>query len=126
MEKNRILLVEDEEDLVQTMLIQLKAAGYEVIVARDGLEGLDKAKKEKPDLIILDLMLPKIDGYKVCAMLKFNTDYQNIPVIIFTARAGEADKKMGTDVKADAYITKPFEPQALLSKIEDLLKGKPL
>ena len=62
-------------------------------------------------------MLPKIDGYKVCAMLKFNTDYQNIPVIIFTARAGEADKKMGGDVKADAYITKPFEPQALLAKI---------
>ena len=63
-------------------------------------------------------MLPKIDGYKVCAMLKFNKDYQNIPVIILTARAGEADKKMGDDVKADAYIVKPFDSKDLLNKIK--------
>jgi DNA-binding response OmpR family regulator len=85
---------------------------------------LDKARKENPDLIILDLMLPKIDGYKVCRMLKFDEKYKNIPVIIFTARAQEEDKKLGQDVGADAYLTKPFEPQALLGKIQELLQGK--
>ena len=120
----KILVTDDSPTIVAMIKELLDSAGYSVVTAADGQEALSKAKKEKPDLIVLDLMLPKIDGYKVCAMLKFNTDYQNIPIIIFTARAGEADKKMGGDVKADAYITKPFEPEALLSKIEELLKGK--
>lgn len=119
--KKRILLVEDEQDMVYAVTLQLEAKGYDVITASDGQEGLDKARKEKPDLVILDLMLPKIDGYKVCRMLKFDSRYKNIPVVLFTARAQDSDKKTGKDVGADAYITKPFESKTLLDKIEELL-----
>ncbi len=122
MNKKKILLVEDEKVLIETVTLRLEAFGYEVISAYDGFEGLEKAKKEKPDLIILDLMLPKMDGYKVCGLLKADTRYNKIPIIMFTARAQESDKKMGKEVGADAYITKPFEPQALLEKIRYLLK----
>ena len=122
MANNRILLVDDEKDLVETVTFRLEATGYEVIKAYDGQEALDKAKKEKPNLIILDLMLPKMDGYKVCRMLKFDEKYKHIPIILFTARAQEEDKKLGEEVGADAYITKPFEPEALLGKIKELIK----
>lgn len=118
----RILLVDDERDLVTTVTFRLEASGYEVIPAYDGQEGLEKAKKEKPDLIILDLMLPKMDGYKVCGLLKADARYNKIPIIMFTARAQETDIEMGKETGAEAYITKPFEPQVLLSKIEELLK----
>ncbi len=122
MSKKKILVVDDEVDLVETLTFRLEANGYEVIKAHDGQAGLDMAKKEKPDLIILDLMLPRIDGYKVCRMLKFDEKYKKIPVILFTARAQESDKKMGQEVGAEAYITKPFDPQVLLTKIKELLK----
>ncbi len=121
MEKNRILLVEDEKDLVVAMIFQLEAAGYEVIVAHDGLDGLEKAKREKVDLMILDLMLPKMDGYKVCALLKKDSRYSKIPIILFSARAQESDLKMGEEVCADAYVMKPFDSKALLVKIKELI-----
>ena len=117
-----ILIVDDEVQLVEMVKMRLEASGYEIIFAHDGQEGLDKAKKEKPDLMILDLMLPKIDGYKVCRMLKFDEKYKQIPIILFSARAQDEDKQMGKEVGADAYITKPFDPQALLGKIKELLK----
>jgi DNA-binding response OmpR family regulator len=120
----KILITEDSPTVLAITKAALEEAGYEAIAAVDGQEALDKARKENPDLIILDLMLPKIDGYKVCRMLKFDEKYKNIPVIIFTARAQEEDKKLGQDVGADAYLTKPFEPQALLGKIQELLQGK--
>ena len=123
MEKNRILLVEDERDLVETMIFQLEAAGYEVIVAYDGLDGLEKAKKEKIDLMILDLMLPKMDGYKVCALLKKDSRYSKIPIILFSARAQESDLKIGEEVGADAYVVKPFDSKALLVKIKELISA---
>jgi len=122
MNKKKILLVDDEHDLVHVVEFRLKSAGYEIITAYDGQEALDKARSEKPDLIILDLMLPKIDGYKVCRTLKFDDKYKNIPVILFTAMAQETDKKMGDEVGADAYATKPFDPKVLLGKIEELLQ----
>ena len=122
MAKKRILLVDDEKDLVETVTFRLEAAGYEVIPAYDGQEALDKARKEKPDLIILDLMLPKMDGYKVCAMLKRDQRYMNIPIIMFTARAQESDEKLGYECGANAYITKPFQHEAVLAKIKELLK----
>ena len=121
MPKKRILIVDDEVDLVELVKLRLEANGYEVMVAGDGQSGLDKARTEKPDLIVLDVMLPKIDGYKVCRMLKFDEKYRHIPIIMFTARAQESDRKTGEQVGADAYITKPFEPEALLSKMADLL-----
>jgi len=117
----RILVVDDEVQLVEMVKIRLEANGYEILSAYDGQEALDKARKEKPDLIVLDLMLPKLDGYKVCRMIKFDDRYKNIPIILFSARAQESDKEMGIQVGADAYITKPFEPKVLLSKIKELL-----
>lgn len=122
MSNKRILLVDDEKDMVYAVKMQLEAEGYEVIVAYDGQEGLDKARKEKPDLIILDLMLPKIDGYKVCRMLKFDEKYKKIAIIMFTARIQKSDEKTGYEVGADAYMTKPFEPRKLIAKIKELLK----
>lgn len=123
MAAKRILLVDDETQLVEMVKMRLEANDYEVLCAHDGQEALDKARKEKPDLIILDLMLPKIDGYKVCRMLKFDEKYRNIPIILFTARAQETDIKLGKEVGADAYIAKPFDPPSLLEKIKELLQG---
>jgi len=118
----RILIVDDERELVKAIEIRLQQAGYEALIAYDGKEGLEKTYKEKPDLIILDLMLPKMDGYKVCSLLKADTRYGKIPIIIFTARAQESNIEMGQEAGADAYMTKPFEYQVLLSKIKELLK----
>lgn len=123
-DKKKILVIEDEKDMSYAVTLQLEAKGYEVITASDGMEGLDKARMKKPDLIILDLMLPKLDGYKVCRMLKFDEKYKNIPIILFTARAQDSDKKIGREVNADAYITKPFDPAALLDKVWELLSEK--
>ena len=120
--KKRILLIEDEVDMVYALTLQLEAINCEVLSAADGQMGLDIARKEKPDLIILDLMLPKMDGYKICRMLKFDERYKQIPIIMFTARVQDQDKKLGQEVGADAYITKPFDSKALLDKISMLLK----
>jgi len=122
MDKKSILLVEDEKDLQAAVKFRLEANGYAVLTASDGQEALDKARTQNPDLIILDLMLPKIDGYKVCRMLKFDEKYKHIPIVMFTARAEEEDKRLGREVSADAYITKPFEPEILLDKVKELLK----
>ena len=117
----KILVTEDSQTILDMVKDLLEGEGYSVITAMDGQEAFNKAKSEKPDLIILDLMLPKLDGYKVCRMLKFDDNYKHIPIVIFTARASEADRKMGGDVAADAYITKPFQPEELLSKVRDLI-----
>ncbi|MFA6358234.1 MAG: response regulator [Candidatus Omnitrophota bacterium] len=122
MDRKKILVVDDELDLVVMLSMRLEANEYQVSTAFDGQDALDKARTEKPDLIILDLMLPKIDGYKVCRMLKFDEKYKYIPIILFTARTQESDIKLGQEVGADAYLTKPFEPQVLLEKIKELIK----
>ena len=122
MGRKKILIIEDEKDLVDAVTLRLEANGYEVIASYDGEDGLGKARKEKPDLIILDLMLPKMDGYKVCGLLKLNEKYKKIPIIMFTARAQESDIKLGQEVGADAYVIKPFDSQVLLDKIKELIK----
>ena len=124
MDKKRILVVDDEEDILNVLRFRLEANNYEVLVASDGQEGLNKARSEKPDLMILDLMLPKLDGYKVCRMLKFDEAYKLIPIIIFTARAQKKDEELSMEMGADAYIQKPFEPEMLLGKIKELLSKK--
>jgi DNA-binding response OmpR family regulator len=121
MDKKRILIVDDEEEILKVMGYRLKAAGFEIITAKDGMEGYEKACKEKPDLIVLDLMLPKLDGYKVCRMLKFDEKYKSIPIILVTARVQDTDKKLGAEVGADAYFTKPYEMELLLEKIKELI-----
>ena len=121
MNNKKIIVVDDEPDILKTMEIFLKCEGFDVITAVDGIEGLEKIKKETPDLVILDVMLPKLDGYKVCRLLKFDRNYKNIPIVIFTARAQEIDEKKAKEVKADAFITKPFQPDVFLAKIRELL-----
>jgi len=123
MSKKKILLVDDEEDMVFAVKMQLEANDFEVLTAEDGQQALLKARQEQPDLIILDVMLPKIDGYKVCRMLKFDSKYKAIPIILFTSKIQKEDEKIGFEVGADAYITKPFEPEVLLKKIKELMKG---
>jgi len=93
-----------------------------VIIANDGQEGLKKVKSENPDLILLDVMMPKMEGFEVCNLLKNDARYSKIPIILFTAKALQADIEAGQDAGADAYITKPFEPSVLLAKIEELSK----
>lgn len=117
----KILLVDDEPYIVLLLETRLKSEGYEVTSAGDGLAALERAKKEMPDLMILDLMLPKMDGYKVCGLLKKDARYARIPILMFTARAQEEDRKLGGEMGADAYLTKPFEPQALMAKVHELL-----
>jgi len=121
MADKKILVVDDEVQLVEMLKMRLEANGYYVITANDGQEGLNKAKSESPDIIILDLMLPKLDGYKVCRLLKFDEKYKEIPIIMFSARGEDSAKQTGEQVGADAYITKPFEPEVLLEKIKELL-----
>lgn len=118
----KILIVDDEPDIVTALGIRLKSAGYEVIAAADGMEGLDAARKQNPDLILLDIMLPKLDGYKVCRILKFDENYRHIPIIMITAKVTDINKKMGEEVGADCYITKPFNPEELMSKIKETLE----
>lgn len=122
MAKNKILLVEDDLNLVKAITIRLGANNFEVVAATDGEEGLDKARSEKPDLIILDIMLPKMDGFDVCRKLKVDKQYKNIPIIMLTAKFQPNDIKFGKDVGADAYMTKPFDSPALIAKIGELLK----
>ena len=122
MAKKRLLLVDDETELVELIKFRLEASGYEVLTAIDGQQALEVARREKPDLVILDVMLPKMDGYKVCGLLKKDSRYAHIPIMMFTAKAMDADIKLGREVSADAYLTKPFEPKVLLEKIKELLK----
>ena len=122
MAKKKILIVDDEVDLIKTVSFRLEAAGYEIISAYDGQQALELARSQNPDLIILDLMLPKMDGYKVCGLLKADSRYSSIPIMMFTVRAQEDDKRLGEEVGVDDYVTKPFEPETLLLKIEALLK----
>ena len=120
-DKKKILIVDDEKDLVENVTMRLVHAGYEVLPSYDGVHAFEQVRKEKPDLIILDIMLPKMDGYKVCGLLKKDARYAKIPIIMFTAKAHEADEKLAGEVGADAYVIKPFEAKALLGKIEELL-----
>ena len=111
----KVLIVDDEHDIVETLQFILESEGISCITAYDGEDALNKAKSEGPDLIILDVMLPKINGYKVCRLLKFDAKYKSIPILMVTARSQEEDKAIGKETGADEYITKPFN-------IEDLIK----
>ncbi len=118
----RILVVEDEPELVKALEVRLKTQDYDVITAFDGEEGLRKAREESPDLIILDIMLPKMDGFKVSRLLKFDERYKHIPVIMLTAKSEREDKSLGEETGADEYITKPFEWEHLSEMVKKHLE----
>lgn len=119
----RILLVDDEPSIIKVVGKRLEVEGYQVSIAVEGQEALAKAQTERPDLIILDLMLPKLNGYEVCTMLKQDTRYQHIPIMLFTAKAQDQDERLGMECGADAYVRKPFQAQELLERIRRLLPG---
>jgi two-component system alkaline phosphatase synthesis response regulator PhoP len=122
MNPKKILVVDDEVDLVETVRFPLEMEGFDVLVSYNGEDALNQARKEKPDLIILDLMLPKLDGYKVCRLLKFDERYKHIPILMLTAKTQEKDKILGKETGADEYITKPFEMDYLMEKVKKYLK----
>jgi DNA-binding response OmpR family regulator len=121
MEKKKILVVDDEVDLIKTIQFSLELEGYKVLVSYNGEDALAQARKENPDLILLDIMLPKLDGYKVCRLLKFDEQYKHIPILMMTAKTQEKDKLMGKETGADEYITKPFDMEELMEKIKAYL-----
>ena len=120
----KILIIEDELEMAQAIRLRLESRNYLVVEANSGLDGLNKARIERPDLIILDVMLPKIDGFTICRVLKYDEDYGNIPIIILTAKTRRADLERGKEMGADAYLTKPFKGEELLQTVERLLAKK--
>lgn len=119
-----ILVIEDEKDIVDLIEYHLKQSGFSVSKAFDGAAGLQKARKEKPDLIILDLMLPEMDGEDVCRALKSNPMTQSIPILMLTAKSEEVDRIVGFELGADDYVTKPFSPRELVLRIKAILRRK--
>jgi DNA-binding response OmpR family regulator len=122
MSPKKILIVDDEVDLVETVRFPLEMEGFNILVSYNGEDALSQARKEKPDLILLDLMLPKLDGYKVCRLLKFDERYRNIPILMLTAKTQEKDKALGMETGANEYITKPFDLDKLVEKVKAYLK----
>ncbi len=120
--KPKILVVDDEPDALELIEFNLKAAGYDVVTAADGNEALKKARVVAPDLILLDLMLPEIDGLEVCKILRRDASTAAIPIIMLTAKAAEIDRILGLELGADDYVTKPFSPRELGLRIKNLLR----
>lgn len=121
MKKGKVLVVDDEVNITQILEFSIGAEGFDVITAQNGEEAIEKARREQPDLIILDIMMPKIDGYEACRILKANPLTRNIPVVLLTAKGRDIDKRLGTEVGATDYIVKPFSPNRLVERINQLL-----
>ncbi len=115
----KILLVDDEPEILDICRDYLKASAFEVITAKDGLQGLSAARREKPDLIVLDLMMPEMDGLDLCREIRREG---NVPIIMLTARVEEVDKLIGLEIGADDYITKPFSPRELVARVKVVLR----
>ena len=118
----KIFIVEDELDFLSTLRERLEFEGYVVVTAVDGEEALRKIPEEEPDLILLDIMLPEMNGYQVCRELKGNPETEAIPVVMVTAKSQESDKFWAQETGADDYVTKPFEMEELLQKLQDNLR----
>lgn len=117
--KRRILIVEDEQNIVDILKFNLHKEGFETLEAHDGQQGLELAEREKPDLILLDLMLPEMDGFTVCRRIR---QHSQVPILMLTAREEEVDKVLGLELGADDYITKPFSPRELMARIKANLR----
>lgn len=121
MRKGKVLVVDDEVNITQILEFSIGSEGYEVLSASNGEEAVEKARREQPDLIILDIMMPRIDGYETCRILKANPLTRNIPVVLLTAKGRDIDKRLGYEVGATDYIIKPFSPGKLIERIHELL-----
>ncbi|WP_425447000.1 response regulator transcription factor [Dethiothermospora halolimnae] len=122
MSYGRILVVDDEEHIVELIKFNLESNGYEIITAYDGYGAIEKARENDIDLIILDLMLPEIDGIEVCRRLKKDNSTENIPIIMLTAKSEETDKVLGLEMGADDYVTKPFGVRELMARVKVVLR----
>lgn len=121
-QKKRILLIEDEEDIAALIKLQAEISGYKLHVEVDGINGYRAIEREKPDLVILDVMLPGENGLDVCRKMKNNAELKNIPVIILSAKGEELDVVLGLELGADDYVSKPFSPKILFSRIKAILR----
>jgi len=122
MQKEKIVAIEDESDILEVIAYNLSREGYEVISARDGEKGLRIIKREQPDLVLLDLMLPGLDGLEVCRLLKSDPVTDSIPIIMVTAKGEESDVVLGLGIGADDYVTKPFSPKELVARVRAVLR----
>ena len=120
--KKKILIIEDEENLVELIKFRLETNGYDVSVALDGEKGLEKILEIKPDLVLLDVRMPKMDGYEVCRRAKSNPELSDIPILILTAQAHDSEVNKAMESHPDAFLSKPFEPEDLLRNIKELIK----
>ncbi|MDI6710143.1 MAG: response regulator transcription factor [Thermoanaerobacterales bacterium] len=119
-----ILVIDDEPHILELVRFNLEKEGFETALAADGLQGLEMARGLKPDLVILDLMLPEMDGYQVCRELRSDPQLTGVPVIMLTARDQELDKVLGFELGADDYVTKPFSPRELLARVKAQLRRR--
>ncbi|MGE5530679.1 MAG: response regulator [Bacteroidota bacterium] len=119
----RILVVDDERHIVRLVQVNLEWAGYEILTAYDGVEALEKVKNENPDMVVLDVMMPRMDGFEVLKNLQADPRYQNIPVIMLTAKAQDADIFKGWSSGVSSYLTKPFNPRELLVFVERIFQS---
>jgi two-component system alkaline phosphatase synthesis response regulator PhoP len=117
----KILVVDDEVYILHILDFSLGAEGFEVITANNGELAIEKAKQEKPDLIVLDIMMPVLDGYETCRRLKREAETKNIPVVLLTAKGRDVDKRLGYEVGAVDYVVKPFSPNRLIERIQEIL-----
>ena len=117
----KILIVDDEQDIVESLKFVLEVSGFMCYTAYNGEDGLRLAKEIMPDLIILDVMMPKINGYKISRLLKYDNQYKDIPIIMVTARSQMEDKMIGEETGVNEYITKPFELEQIVKKVEEYL-----
>ena len=122
--KKKVLIVDDEQDIVESLKFVLEVAGFECHCAYNGEDGLNMAKEIFPDLIILDVMMPKINGFKISRLLKYDNKYKDIPILMVTARSQQDDKLIGEETGVDEYITKPFELDEIVKKVEGYLCKK--
>jgi DNA-binding response OmpR family regulator len=122
--RKKILVVEDDEDLVELLRFSLKNAGFAIGTAGDGVEALKKARTVSPDLILLDLMLPELDGFAVCEILRQDPATASVPILMLTAMSGELARVAGLEAGANDYMTKPFSPRQLIARVQTLLKSR--
>jgi len=122
MARRKILIIEDDRDIVEMVEYNLREEGYATVSALNGEEGVNLARSERPDLIILDIMLPIVDGFEVCRTLKSDNTTSHIPIIILSAKSQETDKVVGLELGADDYITKPFSPRELIARIRAIMR----
>ncbi|MCX5665512.1 MAG: response regulator [Candidatus Omnitrophica bacterium] len=122
MAKERVLVVDDEREFVDVISERLGAKGFDILRAFDGKEGIERAQADKPDLIILDIAMPEMNGYDVCRKLKLDEKFKDTPIIILTAKFQPNDIRFGVGMGADAYLTKPLELEPLLQTVKALLK----